>query len=399
MILLLGTIAPWVSAQVSKAPVPEWVTELEFNPKTELDEDDLWGGTVDLLYDRQIHVEKEVSYLKVVRKFTDSEGVEEFSDFSVDFDPSYQKVVFHEIKIHRDGLEIDKLNAQKIQTLQRETDLERHIYDGSETALVSLSDVRVGDIVEYSYSVKGRNPIHQGKFFGTWYVGMYSPVSEMHLRFVTSPNRKIKFKGHPEPLELETGYLGNERTYTYQAENIRPPEWEVNVPAWVNLYPRIEATEMGSWGEVVRWALPQFQIGQADEKAVSELIETMPEGRKSYYEHGTDYTKWVQNEIRYLGLESGIGSYKPRAPAKVIKDRFGDCKDKSLLLSTMLQQQNIKAWPMLVESTEGRMLPEMLPSPVHFNHCVVYVETGNDTFVVDPTINLQGGALYRNVCA
>ena len=53
----------------------------------------------------------------------------------------------------------------------------------------------------------------------------------------------------------------------------------------------------------------------------------------------------MQDEVRYLGLENGISAYKPSSPNKVYNQRFGDCKDKSLLLVTMLNQMNIEAYP------------------------------------------------------
>ena len=34
---------------------------------------------------------------------------------------------------------------------------------------------------------------------------------------------------------------------------------------------------------------------------------------------------FVQNDIRYMGIEQGIGSIKPFTPEQVVKQRFGDC--------------------------------------------------------------------------
>ena len=44
----------------------------------------------------------------------------------------------------------------------------------------------------------------------------------------------------------------------------------------------------------------------------------------------------VQDEIRYVSLSMGRGSYVPRDPATVIRSGFGDCKDKALLLASAL---------------------------------------------------------------
>jgi hypothetical protein len=104
--------------------------------------------------------------------------------------------------------------------------------------------------------------------------------------------------------------------------------------------------------------------------------------------------QFVQDEIRYTGLEAGIGGYKPRNPADVFRQRFGDCKDKSLLLCYMLKELGLEAYPALVNTTDRKGIIDWLPSPNAFNHCVVQVQHG-DVYWYDPTISLQGGN-YHN---
>ena len=66
----------------------------------------------------------------------------------------------------------------------------------------------------------------------------------------------------------------------------------------------------------------------------------------------------MQDDIRYLGFENGLNSFKPSKPIEVLKRRFGDCKDKALLLSTLLQSYGIAANPILVNSTYGKNIDE-----------------------------------------
>ena len=41
-------------------------------------------------------------------------------------------------------------------------------------------------------------------------------------------------------------------------------------------------------------------------------------------------------EIRYYSVSLGESSHRPHTPAEVLRNRYGDCKDKSLLLVTIL---------------------------------------------------------------
>ena len=104
---------------------------------------------------------------------------------------------------------------------------------------------------------------------------------------------------------------------------------------------------------------------------------------------------FVQDEIRYLGLEIGISAFRPHAPSEVLTRRYGDCKDKSLLLCVLLNQMGAEARPVLVNSLAHPDSQFYFPSPSSFDHCVVTFDYRGDTYYVDPTISHQGGELSR----
>lgn len=103
----------------------------------------------------------------------------------------------------------------------------------------------------------------------------------------------------------------------------------------------------------------------------------------------------MQDEVRYLGFESGIAAYKPNSPKTVLDRRYGDCKDKSLLLATLLQQLGVESYPVLVNSVNNKNMDEFLPSHYVFDHCFVYLKHNNRDYFIDPTISNQGGDLAR----
>jgi hypothetical protein len=46
-----------------------------------------------------------------------------------------------------------------VQVLQREAQLESHVYDGARTGVVILSDLRVGDEILREFTIVGANPV------------------------------------------------------------------------------------------------------------------------------------------------------------------------------------------------------------------------------------------------
>jgi len=82
--------------------------------------------------------------------------------------------------------------------------------------------------------------------------------------------------------------------------------------------------------------------------------------------------RFVQEEVRYVAVEVGIGGYRPSAPREVLARRWGDCKDKSLLLVDLLAEAGIPALPALTTAGGGRVDPSF-PSPTQFDHLIVAV--------------------------
>jgi len=81
---------------------------------------------------------------------------------------------------------------------------------------------------------------------------------------------------------------------------------------------------------------------------------------------------FMQREIRYVGIEVGIGGLQPHPAADVFKYRYGDCKDKVTLLIAMLNAVGIRATWVLVDSDRGFIDPA-LPS-IRGNHAIAAIE-------------------------
>jgi hypothetical protein len=121
------------------------------------------------------------------------------------------------------------------------------------------------------------------------------------------------------------------------------------------------------------------------------VFEEIFTGNETTDEKINKIINFVQDDIRYMGIESGIGSIKPFPPEQVVKQRFGDCKDKSLLLVSLLNKIGVEAYPALVNSALQHKINDLYPSNQVFNHCIVAFDYKDHRYWVDPTVALQGG--------
>ena len=78
----------------------------------------------------------------------------------------------------------------------------------------------------------------------------------------------------------------------------------------------------------------------ADIKAMADSITSQAlSGREKV----RSIFKWVQKNIKYIAIEDGDNGFVPREASVVLKRRYGDCKDKTSLLVSMIRSQNLKA--------------------------------------------------------
>jgi transglutaminase-like putative cysteine protease len=186
--------------------------------------------------------------------------------------------------------------------------------------------------------------------------------------------------------------LAGETEYVWSLSDVPALVFEDDTPAWFNPVPRIQMSEFGSWEEVVAWALPLYGVEGPLSPALAKQIEAWrsledPERRL------VEAVRFVQDEVRYLGIELGPYSHLPTGPSTVFERRFGDCKDKALLLVTVLGALGIEAYPALVNTDARQALEGWQPSPYAFDHVIVMVVLGDRALWIDATINLQRGGL------
>jgi len=373
---------------------PSWVDFQEYNKYPEVDEDEIIQGTLTLLADYQVNTFKQEVYFRLVTKITDNVGIQSGSNINAVYDPSYQKLTFHSINIIRDGKEINKLIPDHFQVIRRELNAENYLYDGSLSAMLNMADVRNGDIIDLSYTIKGFNPIHNGKFSDSFILNDYVPIGKINVSINT--NNKLNYKIYNTTLQPKISEKNGNTNYNWMVETPTRSVYEDNMPSWKIVMPTIIVSGYTSWEEVVKWATNIYTENEPLSTVVKMKVSEISANYNTQGEKIKAILDFVQNDIRYLGLEYGIGSYKPNSPNKVFEQRYGDCKDKSLLMVQMLKEIDVEAYPMLLNTTMKGTITEVPPSPSFFDHCVVKViDEEKRELYYDPTIYNQGGT-YKN---
>lgn len=128
-----------------------------------------------------------------------------------------------------------------------------------------------------------------------------------------------------------------------------------------------------------RCVLPESAQGEIDEKINSGDDEK--EKIRILY-------KYLQSKTHYVSVQLGIGGWQPFDANYVYINGYGDCKALSNFMVAMLDYAGIKAYPVIINSTDypDPILTD-LPSQ-QFNHVIVCAPLQKDTIWLECTSNV-----------
>ncbi|HEY9127271.1 MAG TPA: DUF3857 and transglutaminase domain-containing protein [Acidobacteriaceae bacterium] len=159
-------------------------------------------------------------------------------------------------------------------------------------------------------------------------------------------------------------------------------------PAGKLLDPRQGWRNVGEWYDVL--SRPRLVATPEITAKAAELTA----GKSDFYDKTEVISEFVQQQVRYFVIEMGIGGYQPHFAADIFRNRYGDCKDKATLLSSMLSTVGIHAALLMVDSHRGVIDPDA-PSIVG-NHMVTAIEIpkGYDSPKLRSVVTAKTGRRY-----
>jgi hypothetical protein len=278
----------------------------------------------------------------------------------------------------RDGTKITTDTAS-CQTKEPFTSL---VYSDLKVKTLSLKGIEEGSIVRVVTKRTFQPDVDKGCIYLQCSLDSLTPVKELLLVVRLEPGARIVKKeriGNPRPSMVAKTYSTGkgETYYVYGASGLKPQVPEASsVPRseWDN---RILFVNPSTWNEVARWWFrlyePKVSTGaEIKEKAV-ELTRNHS-SRESKIKALYDYVK----SIRYVAIHLNEGTYVPHSAEETLRNRYGDCKDKAVLLLSLLRSIGIDGVVALVRVAS--LTDEELPSPKYFDHAVVAIPAPNQTY-------------------
>jgi hypothetical protein len=244
-----------------------------------------------------------------------------------------------------------------------------------------------GNIVGYEYEVEEKPFFLQV----IWYFQELDPVRESHfsLQLPASWEFKVSWLNHGEARPTEAG----NNTWRWTVNDIKdlrrepdmPPMHGVSGQMIVSFFPPGGRPLNGfaAWDDMGKW-YGNLTSGRTDASPqIREEVTALTSEKKTQLERMQALAEFMQHDIRYVGIELGVGSWQPHAAPDVFLHRYGDCKDKATLMRSMLREMGIESYYVVINTRRGAITRE---TPAHnaFNHVITAIKLPNG--LADPSL-------------
>jgi hypothetical protein len=109
---------------------------------------------------------------------------------------------------------------------------------------------------------------------------------------------------------------------------------------------------------------------------ITAQAQTLVAGAPDFYGKLKKITEYIQKNIRYFIVSRGISGWQAHYAGDIFRNRYGDCKDKTTLLISMLGAVGIQAHYVMVDDRRGVVDPDA-PS-FYGNHMITAIEVPSD---------------------
>ena len=182
----------------------------------------------------------------------------------------------------------------------------------------------------------------------------------------------FKYKAHHCDILPMIENKKNTIQYIWKMKNLAGLKFEKHMPNSHSLVTAIDCTSIPDWETVDRWAFERFIPNTVPDAAVTEMVNRVTKGLTDRDEKIKAIYDYLQKNIEYIAADLGRGGYGPHPAGEVLKNRYGDCKDQTVLFIAMLKAMGVNARPALLNSFPSVERISEIPSP-YFNHVIVFI--------------------------
>lgn len=251
-----------------------------------------------------------------------------------------------------------------------------------------IPGVEVGSLVEYAYEYLNYNPDVPDYFFPHFYFQGDEPFLDSVLDVAVPRGRKLNWTTRhlpPEAREPKRWSRGAYDLYRWAMHDMLPYNPEPMMPDRSEIAPAVFCSLFFDWDDLHK------RTGGYQRERIESTPEITALAKKIVGNADTDDAKlaaiyhWVQRNINYLSIKGSLSSSWAGHPAsETLRNGYGDCTDKAIVLASLAKAVGIEAFPAIVQTNDAGQAVTDIPIP-DANHCISLVLPNGKPRFIDST--------------
>ncbi|WP_035346972.1 DUF3857 domain-containing protein [Edaphobacter aggregans] len=297
-----------------------------------------------------------------------------------------ERVEFEYVRVRKPDGSVVETPAGDAQEMPQEVTRQAPFYSDLKEKHLPVRNLRAGDRLEYKARIVVAKAEVPGQFWGQESFGKWAVILNENIELHVPKGKYVKvWSPEHAPAKAETG---DETVYRWTGANLDPligkdgktkqrevdPKGELPAMAW---------TTFKSWDEVGAWYRGLEADRVVPDAEVKAKAAELTAGKSTEEEKVRALYGYVATQVRYIGVAFGIGRYQPHPAGEVLRNQYGDCKDKHTLLAAMLTAAGMHPEAAMIGA--GIRMNEEVPSPGAFNHMITTVPVTGQQVWLDAT--------------
>ena len=320
------------------------------------------------------------TYNAVIQVNSDA-GVQQWGQLVFGYSSANEKLDINYVRVKKADGSVVTATPDAVQDLTAGVARFAPMYTDYREKHITVPALRPGDTLEYSIVTTTVKALAPNQFWLDYDFDRNVIVLKEVLEVNVPKDKAIKLKtedGYTPQITTE----GDRKIYRWLNANLKrktddelKKEWKKRRLHHDDDQPSVQMTTFQSWQELGKWYAPlQEERISASPELRAKAIE-LTQDKKTELEKIKALYDYVATQFRYVSLSFGVGRYQPHSASDIFANKYGDCKDKHTLLSTMLDVIGVHADPVLINSE--RNLDPDVPSPGQFDHVITLVTLHN----------------------
>lgn len=343
-----------------------------------------------LVFNVDIKVNEDWSYVSKVYQKTKilKEEARDLGEIQLSYEKGRDKITVEEAcSITADG---KKHRYSKIQDLKSYDGYP--VYSDSMVKVITLPEVNVGTVIERKTARVSKGFAMENAFWYLFNFDFHTPAKEINFTITWPDKLKIQYKPFNVKHEPKITENGSTVTYSWHLENvykISDSESYLPPPNPENVASTAEFSSIKDWSDISKWCYSLIQRNLTINRQIEEAVKEAIKGKAAVKDKVRAILEYIQDNFRYVSMSFGDNSLVPHPTDSVFKNKYGDCKDLSLLCMAMLKAAGVKADIALFNDEFSINDPQYdLPIPSLFSHVLLLTEDQKEgDFYIDPLLD------------